>query len=152
MSWAAINTAIAGIIAGVAGVGRVHSFRRLATEDASFKTLYSLSNVVNAWEVSRTAYLDTRINQRASDPNTSRLTHTFTLFGYYGIEDASSTELIFQQLIEDIAEAFRGDATLNGTAEWSSGLRAALIERREFYGLGVHYAECVLDATEYLDP
>ena len=144
MSWTAINDQVLAILVGVSGIGQTHKFRRLA--------LYSSNNLVNAWEISRTGLESIRRNMTQADPAQTTDTHLFTLYGYYGIADAQSTELTFQQLIDDIVAAFRGNATLNNTAAWSSSVNADTIERREFYDIAVHYAELTLSATEYIDP
>lgn len=152
MTWSAINTAIAAVLNGVAGLGQVHAYRRLCTDDASFKAAYTTGGIINAWEISRTATLEDRQNQRASDPVQSILRYTWTLYGYYGIRDAMATEQTFQQLIEDIAEAFRGDVTLGGVVEWTDGIQVVTVDRREFYNVAVHYAELQLPVLEFLDP
>ena len=152
MTWSAFNNAIATTLGGVAGLDKVHKFRRLAQNDATFKALYATNNIVNAWEISRTAVLEEQQNLRVSDPPHSRRVHSFTMYGYYGIQDEAETELTFQALIEAIATAFRGDVTLGGVATWSNAIQVLTIERREFYSIAVHYAELLLDVQEDIDP
>ena len=152
MTWAVYNDAIVTVLSGITGIGRAHKLRRLAQNDTTFKALYSVNNIVNAWEVSRTATTEERKNLRVSDPAQSRRMHTFTLYGYYGIQDDAETELTFQALLEDIATAFRGDVTLGGVADWSEAIQILTVERREIYNIGVHYAELLLNVREDIDP
>jgi hypothetical protein len=153
MAWAAMNDAIYTILSGVSGVGVVHKYRRYATEPVDFRAFYAVNNVINAWEISRTQIAPARrLSRRTTEPQASDRTHRFTLFGYHGIADAQTTELTFQQIIENIADAFRGEPTLQGTAEWAEELQAQGITRVEFFGIPVHHAELTLDALERIDP
>ena len=88
----------------------------------------------------------------------SRRTHTFLLFGIMSAEDGVGSEVVFQDLIEEICDRFRGDKTLRlldesgaprvRSLERLQPPQVDLIELRTFGNVLCHYAEVRVRAIE----
>lgn len=109
MSVAAIRTAIKNTLAGVAGVGVVNEYERYARGVTDLLAMYVVGDEIKGWNIQRisTAELDLDIGQR-------RLLHTWRITGYQSWIDASQSALVFDALVESVADTFRADPTLGG--------------------------------------
>lgn len=86
--------------------------------------------------------------------------HVFVLRWYLGFQDEAGTDLIFQQLVEEICTAFRQAASPSG-ATWiyqngespdASPAQVPVIDERMFGGVLCHHAEIHLSVTERFVP
>lgn len=113
MSWTAIRDQIQTTLSGVSGIGQVHNYLRYVTTQSAFEALFVSGGVINAWLHTRRA----TDGQRLTNKHTVRR-HTWSILGYYALDDSAQSELTFQALLESIEQAFRADVTLTGTAEY----------------------------------
>lgn len=153
MSWPGIREQIATVLATVNGVGVVHQYMRLAHLANKVKSLYvDGDGLVNACEISRAA-----IKRRQAGVGIKMLAHVAVIRFYYGVNDGKETEIVFQQLLDDVAAAFDSNKTLNEScvtthAEWplggALGLEVDAIDYRILGGILCHYAEARLGAIE----
>ena len=135
------------ILSGVSGIGVVHDYDRLAVDVATLKKFFQDSEGrINGWTIAREAtperWLTNIDYERVFE---------MTIRGYYGLQDAAASEIVFQDLIEAICDKFRGNDTLNGTCETicpefgnmvgKSGLQVAVVEPRMFGSILCHYVE-----------
>ena len=111
MSVANIRTQIAAVMMTVANIGVVHQYERYASNIAQLKALYFSAphDQIRGWNVRRVNTKETgQIQQRSVEIIRWRLS------GYMGLNDALSTELTMDSLIEGLRDAFKANRTLNG--------------------------------------
>lgn len=159
MSLRNIREQIAVILSAVDGVGVVHQYERLATDWKKFLDLYKDPNgKINGWSITRQR---TSAQLLSWDEDTIQ-THHFVIRGIYGLQDEAGSELVFQDMIEAITEAFRTNDDLNGTClnttptsgvpggatESISGIQAEVVEQKNIGGVLCHYCELHLVVQE----
>lgn len=104
-----IRDAIQGVLAGVPGIGPVHKFERYLKREAELQALYVSGGQLKGWLIRR---LSTR--EQALAVGRTVVTHRWQIRGYRAIDDATQSELAFDDTIEAIRDAFRADETLGG--------------------------------------
>lgn len=104
-----IRAAIVSQIESVADIGPVHGFERFAKGEKDFRALYAYNGQVCGWHVRR-------ITRREIAPavGSSTVVNKWRIRGFMSLEDAASSELVFDGLIEALCDAFRADQTLGG--------------------------------------
>lgn len=150
MSEALIREAIKSKLLWVEGIGRVHNYVRYAVSDKGFIELFrtkavSGSSHIRGWQIRRQSVEEEALSLGGG---TVQRMHTYRIYGYLQINDDKKSELYFNELIEDVAAAFRSDRTLGGVAQYHGYLQVDVIEEREFGDVVCHYVETTLDVTE----
>jgi hypothetical protein len=121
---AQIRTALHARIAAVPDVGIVHDRERYAKNEAHFRNLYLYTPTggqpqIRGWWIRRQATLE-----KAIDIGPFGLQqHTWLVRGFMAFDDATASEIVFDELIEAIRDAIRADVTLGGVC--SAGPLAA---------------------------
>lgn len=115
---AAIRSAIVAAVAGVPEIGQVHAYERYIRGDARFAQLYEHTlpggaGQLRGWWVRRVA---TRESSPSLGPDALNV-HTWHLRGYMALNDEQASELVFDELIEDVRAVVRADPTFGGVAE-----------------------------------
>lgn len=148
MSLEAVREQIRTILTGVSGIGVVHDYERWAAEWPAYLELFSIEDEtgtrINGWDITRRKTPAVT----ASVTHDSR-SHTFLIRGMYGLEDSQASELVFQQLIEDICAAFRAKYQLESTAENTEPVQVDLVENRVFGNMLCHYCELTFTVDEW---
>ncbi len=146
-----IREQIAVILSAVDGVGVVHQYERLATDWKKFLDLYKDPHgKINGWSITRQK---TPQKMLTFDQDVTR-EYLFIIRGIYGLQDEAASELVFQDTIEAICEAFRNNDDLNGTCSTTtsnqdiSGIQVEVAENRSIGGVLCHYCELHLYAQE----
>jgi hypothetical protein len=139
-----VRSKIKALIESVPDTGIVHQYERWTADWGKFITLFkATSGEILGWEISRSAapgiYLNTVEEQ---------INHRYLIRGYMGLQDATETELSFNEKIEAIRDAFRSDMTLGGMNELPVGFDCRLIEPRSFGSVLCHYAEIIIEVQE----
>jgi len=144
LSLATILAQIASVLTGVSGVGtNVHAYERWSKNWKDYLALFKTGSLIKGWTITRT-----KTPEESSTPTTNKRTHTFVIRGYYSLDDSAATETTFQNLIEDIATAFRTKPTLNGTAFDSSPLQVDTVAIVMFGDVLCHFCQLRLDVEE----
>ncbi|MCK9569427.1 hypothetical protein M0R72_10855 [Candidatus Pacearchaeota archaeon] len=132
----------------VEGAGRVHLFKRPIRELARLKELMfdSTQDRICGWIISREAPIK---EDELTNEDNLRIS-TFVMRGYYSFLDEKETELAFQQLIDDVFDAFRPSDDLNGTCEKTYPVQAREISHIEIGTVVCHYCELTLDVQELI--
>ncbi len=148
MGLADIREQIKTILSGVSGAGVVHDYDRWASTWEKFLDLFKdeATGKINGWTITR----DKTPATTASTTHDSRV-HHFRIRGYYGLKDEDASEIVFQQLIEDICASFRSKYKLNDTAENTEPVQVEAVDLRIFGNVLCHYCELLLMAEEYED-
>lgn len=110
---AAIRAAIVAKLSGVAAIGVVHAFERYAKSEGEFRDFYvseiAGQKLIRGWYVRR---MGTR--EVSAIPGLSTRITTWRLVGFHGLDDATESELVLDELTESVCDAFRIDPTLGG--------------------------------------
>jgi len=152
MNLAAIREQIKTILAGVAGIGVIHNYERLAIDYNKMLALFQdADGRINGWTITR----DETPERWITNIDYERI-YEMVIRGYMGLQDGEGTEIIFQDIVEDICDAFRGQDTLNATCETinpefgklsgRSGIQGIIMEPRLFGNVLCHYCELRLGA------
>jgi hypothetical protein len=104
-----IRDAIKTKMLTVAGVALVHTFERFAENLAKLKPLYVTGGKINGW------YIRLQKTSRSS-PFMGRIkvVHTWQIRGFMSLDDATTSELTFDALVEAMQLAFKADETIGG--------------------------------------
>ncbi|MCY4383923.1 MAG: hypothetical protein OXE44_12310 [Nitrospinae bacterium] len=164
-----IGDAILAEISNVAGAGRVHSYQRWSADLGKYLDHFRWQTgdglaQIRGWVLTRerageeAASVGSNAAGGFTPAGISRRTHTFLLFGIMSAEDAVGSEVVFQELLEEICDRFRDDRTLRLLDESGSPRvrslerlqppQVDLIELRTFGNVLCHYAEIRLRAIE----
>ncbi len=145
MSLQTIRDEIVTIIQGVSGVSNVHDYQRNIWDASAFrKNFVDTDNRVHAWTVTRIKTLE----EIETDDHLHTRTFDFMIRGVLSMVDADATEKIFQDLVEDICSAFRGDRTINNAAADSRPPQVLVVDHRWFSKILCHYTEIMLSVDE----
>src|SRR3990167_6470997 len=145
MSLALIRAENKTILEGIAGIGKVHDYERWSVEWKKFLDQFkSADGKIKGWTVTRE-----KSSERFTGGSTSERLHSMTLRGYHGLDDASASEKVFQDLVEEVCNTFRPKTTLNGRVDRAEApLQVDIIEHRLFGGVLCHYCELRQAAQE----
>jgi hypothetical protein len=149
-----IRTAIKAKIDTVAGVGPVHEYERFLKDQSRLVALYTSGNPkrVLGWHIRRVSTRET-----LEDIARWVVLHGWRIRGYMGLDDADASEKLFDDLIEQIRDAFRSDDTLGGVvfscvnpANDEAGIQVLDHRPVLFCGVLCHFAELGL-TTQHLN-
>ena len=150
-----IREQIKATLSSVDGVGIVHDYERWASTWQKFLELFKdADGKINGWVFSRVAMAKVLTSTTGEEK-----AHIFRFMGVRGLSDDDATGVLFDDLIEDIVDAFAVDDTLGGTCEYctpewgpmegKAGMQTEKIEVRKFGSVLCHYGELKLCAIEY---
>jgi hypothetical protein len=116
---APIRAALLALVRAVPDIGQVHDRERYIREEAKFRQLYLVNQAstepqLRGWWLRRA-----RTQESTLGIGRNVEVHTWHLRGYMALADETSTELVFDGLIEDLRDALRADPTLGGVCEQS---------------------------------
>jgi hypothetical protein len=117
-----VIAAVTARLAAVPSARNVYSYAREAKEASAFLKLFSVAGAnpavktIHAWMVTRAA---TAVKDE--EVQTYRRTHEIVMMGYFAVDDAANSEGIFQQIVEDICQAFDPLSLrqYDGLVDWS---------------------------------
>jgi hypothetical protein len=107
MSEATIRATVKSTLESVSGIGVVHDYMRDSRSATKFINLLTSGGIVNGWMFSRTA-----THSEWLEDSTLR-GHTFTIKGYYELNDLNASEKNFQGIITAIQNKFESVPTLS---------------------------------------
>lgn len=104
-----IRNAIAAKIAAVPDSGKVHSYERFAKGEKDFRALYEHGGQVRGWNIRRLTKAET-----SPALGTYNVLNKWRISGFISLDDAGQSEIVFDNLVEAVCDAFRTDETLGG--------------------------------------
>lgn len=107
-----IRAAIVAKVNTVPGIGQVHNYERYAKQASAFISLYESSGRVLGWNVRRV-----RKTQVGPTFGHVEVANEWEIKGFMALNDVSSSEISFDNLVESIGDAFLGDITLGGVVD-----------------------------------
>jgi hypothetical protein len=149
-----VRAAIKAKVEGVANIGTVHDYERYAKNLAEFRALYEAAiggnDQVRGWHIRR-------MTRRESSPHEGRwiVILGWRVQGYMSFEDAAASEKTFDNLVEDLVDAFRADETLGDVVDSTivggdAGLQVEDSGPVMFGGVLCHSARCRLMTRHYV--
>lgn len=163
-NYKAIGEAIAAEVALVSNIGRLHTFQRWARDIHRYLEHFEWdpptgSDQIRGWLLTRESAREELGSFASNAPGgfvpagLNRRTHTFLLFGIMSLEDSTSSELTFQDLVEAVCDRFRtNDALrLSGTIASLERLVPPQVDRidiRTFGSVLCHTVEIRIQAIE----
>lgn len=99
-----IRQAIAAKLQSVVGIGNVFEFERFCDKEKPFRDLYAAGASLEGWHIRRVG--------RREDAANNEVFTDWEIRGFKALADADETELIFDDRIDAINDAFRADPTL----------------------------------------
>lgn len=147
MSESATRKELFTLISAVSGIGKVYDYERWAADWGTFIKLFQdpASKRILGWEIMRSASPAKRLNNVEEER-----THTYTIKGYMGVEDAAATEKQFTTLIERLRDQVGGKITLNGSCDYATAVAVRVQDCRTFGSVLCHYAELEISAITIL--
>lgn len=153
-----IRAAIAARIATVPAAGHVHSFERYAKNDRQLIELFSWPgddprrNHLRGWQIRQ----QSRSEKALTYPERSLVVFGWRIVALMAHIDEWETGIHFDDMLEDVAEAFRRDRTLgglldDGRAENQNGVQMTSSGGSMVAGKLCHVAELRLDTAVYMD-
>lgn len=149
---AAIRTAIATTLSGIANIGVVHEYERYAKNMKDLEALYAPAGALRGWFIRRET---TGENSRHQGRSVEQI--AWMIRGFMSLDDSTSSELTFDGLIEDIRDAFRSDETLGGVIDqttlpsnYESGIQLVDNGPAMFANVLVHACRLRLNTVRYL--
>jgi hypothetical protein len=104
-----IRNAIAAKIAAVPDIGKVHEYERFAKGEKDFRTLYEHNGQIRGWNVRRLTKAE-----NAPAQGCYNVLNKWRISGFLSLDDANQSEIVFDNLVEAVCDAFRADETLGG--------------------------------------
>lgn len=149
------RAALVALIAAVPNVGLVHDHEPYAKTEQAFRTLYGWTTPSGAVQVRGWHLRRTGTRERELGVGRTFNAHTWQLRGFMALDEATGSELVFDELIEAIRAAYRADPTLGGAADLSpaDGAGVDVTDSRPvvFSGALCHSAVLQLTTHAYLD-
>jgi hypothetical protein len=104
-----IRAAIAAKIAAVPDAGKVHEYERFAKGAKDFAALYQHNGQIRGWNIRR-------LTKAEKSPVIGKynVINKWRISGFMSLEDATASEIVFDNLVEAVCDAFRTDETLGG--------------------------------------
>lgn len=144
MSLSTIRAKIKAILEEVTDVGsKVYDYERWAKTWQEYLELFKSNGIIKGWTITRRA-----TPEISKTPSSNVRTHTFIIHGFYSLDDSAASETTFQDIIENIATAFRSEITLGGTAFDCSPLQVDSVGAVMFGGVLCHFCELRLLVQE----
>lgn len=147
MSDATLRESIKTLVSSVAGVGRVHDYERWTADSTQFLALFQdpATKKVFGWEITRNS-----IPQVERIGRKYKITSSYSIKGYYAVNDAAATEKTFQAIIDAIIAALL--TGIPGT-EGTPLPNVPVIDFRTFGSVLCHHAEIRIDnVAEVITP
>lgn len=149
------RAALVAQIAAVPAVGVVHDSEPYGRTEAKFQALYAYTPAGGAKQVRGWFVRRTGTRERELGLGRTLNAHTWQVRGFMALDSDAGTELVFDELIETVRQAYRADPTLGGVAQLSpaDGAGMDLTDSRPvvFAGVLCHSAVLTLTTHAYLN-
>ena len=144
MSYSGILADIKAILQTVPGAGdKIYDYERWSADWDTYLTLFKADGIIKGFTITRN-----KTTEEAQSSRTNWRIHTFIIRMFYALKDSDASEKKAQNLVEDIASAFRSKPELLGSCIQTSPVQVDVFEPRMFGSVLCHYAELRLNVTE----
>lgn len=152
MGWKKIRSLIKDRLDSVPGMGRVHDYVRHTKFWSDFFKRHVADGRVNNWEITRTG---APVTQAGTGGRTAvgciyHVDHQVQIVGRLALTEKTdpASEVVFQDLCDDVSAALRAEPTLNGALILPILPSLPTIGHQTYGGVLVHQATFTFSATE----
>lgn len=125
-------------------VGMIYIKNRLPKDPKEFNTLFAYNGSIQAWIVSRIG-----IGRSTKDSNFIRVPDRYRITTFYGFNDATDAETVFETTITKIYVMLVQDETLGGTVDIVEGISVPDISLVKIGGILSYYTEFTLETQVF---
>ncbi len=149
MSSSIIRAAIGARLSTIPDIGLVHTYQRYAQRQRDFRTFYETAGTVRGWNVHRIGF-----RQRPYTAGVNVVLSRWRIEGFHALDDETETEILFDDMIDSINDAFLLDPTIGGTvnsieADNQVGIQLDDAGPAMFSGVLCHRARLSLQTEHY---
>ena len=149
MSTATEKTAIAAVLSGVSGIGRVWKRERNPIDRATFKEAFvshdTRGRVLSGWEIHLLRAWTEQMGSGEEDEYKVYRIRGYCAWKDDGERDADNSSDAWDTTIDGVRAAFRGEQTLDGTVEHTEPVTLNQNTYVDWYGVFCHFAEFELE-------
>jgi len=143
-----VRAAIVAKLESVPNIGKVHPYQRYADDMEKLAQLFVIEKQLLGWYVARKGIAEER------DGCQRRVTVDWQIVGFRGWSDADQSQLLFDDLVDAIREAFRttkklGDAEPRGPSK--AGIQVEDDDSVLFANVLCHRVRLALQTTQFID-
>jgi hypothetical protein len=150
---ATIRARIKTVVSGVSNVGLVYDYERWKSDWSdyldTFKTTISSVEYIRAWTITCESFRPVELATMGGGADIE-VDYIYKIRGYFGLDDAHTSEKTAIALVESVINALNADTTLH--AYYGSGphplAELTIFEPRAFGDVMCHYAEITLPVKE----
>jgi hypothetical protein len=144
LSDSTLRESINSLLSEVPGTGAVYNYERWAKDDAAFLAFFKVDGKIMGWEITRNAV--PKIERIGSK---FKVTHSYLLKGYYGLQDAKASEISFNAIVDAILLQFMSKKVTGACLHTLPKVNS--IEPRMFGPVLCHCAMIALDVPEVVE-
>jgi hypothetical protein len=152
VSWATIRPLVKEHLESVDGIGQVHDYVRHTRFWDEFFKRHVKGGRVNTWEFTRRSMQSAQdsLGGREAIGCQYRQTHQIEVIGRLALSEKveGGTEIPFQDLVDNVVDAFRRDTLLGGRLLVPNPPNIQNIGHQSYGGVLVHQATITLAAVE----
>jgi hypothetical protein len=147
-----VRAAIVQTLEAVPEIGRVHSRMRYARHERDFRAHFLTDDdKLRGWFISRHSFEEKQLTEQVNT-----IEERWRITGLFALVDENESEIIFDQLIDAVAAAFRADRGLGGAvlttdASGRSGVQLIQSEPVSFAGVLCHRAVLELRTVRHVE-
>jgi len=148
-----VRDAIVAKLNAVPGIGKVNAYQRYADEMRDLEAMYVADGVLLGWFVSRVGVVELTAKNRMTIEKNKWL-----ISGFMAINDANASELVFDDLLDLVRDAFRteqleeapGRIIYRDDIGKQTGIAIDDVVPALFAGVLCHFAKCTLITQQLL--
>lgn len=132
-----VRTALAGVLATVPGIGRVHDYLRAITHETTRTDFLMSGGRLHAWMV--TLSDDEPYRENRAPSNCARADVVLSVYGWYALADADASEKAFATVLQAALDTLRENKTLGGTVIEAGPAAVREFGHRMYANVACHY-------------
>jgi hypothetical protein len=155
VSEATIRARIKAVLDTVSNAGLIYNYERFDKGNFTvaidlFRTTIGGAEVFRGWTVTCSSMSPVALTRMGASGSDTEIHYIFKVRGYFGLHDASASEITAIAIVEAVVLALNADATLR--AYFGGGAKSlaelTTFEPRRFAGWLCHYAEITMPIPE----
>lgn len=147
MSWELIRTRIKAVLDGIDSVGKVNDYRRHHIDWDKIAENFKDGGRINGWIIDWSGFTPTK---EASGSIAIKRAHLIRIWGLYSLRDSIATSKTFENIAEEVVDAFDALELLGGDtrARMEAPAKLLPIEEAMFAGVLCHRCQILLNYSE----
>lgn len=132
-----VRTALAGVLATVPGIGRVHDYLRVVLNESERKDFLLSGGRLHSWMV--TLSDDEPYRENRAPSNCARADVVLSVHGYYAVADLDASEKAFTTVLDAALATLRENKSLSGTVIEAGPAAVREFGHRMYANVACHY-------------